>query len=227
MRYKFYREHKYVSAACNDLERLVAKTDFRVRADVEKVNQEYCALVHMLKGHAYYEDTVLHELLKKRASPVYAKIEADHHELDAVFAHLEDLLKKAIEATQEEDQEEDQIEEDQIEAGYQFYLAYRKFVGDNLVHLHEEETIILPELHRLYSDEELSVVEFDTYKLMSTEDIVGMITVLFSHMNPTDHEVFLTDIKKAQPEKFAEAWPSIQVLLSEREREALVKKLKI
>jgi len=216
MRYKFYREHKYVSAACNDLERLVAKTDFRVPADVEKVNQEYCALVEMLKGHAYYEETVLHELLKKRNSPVYAKIEADHHELDAVFARLEDLLKKITEATEEEDQ---------IEAGYQFYLAYRKFVGDNLVHLHEEETIILPELQRLYTDEELSVVEFDTYKIMSTEDIVGMITVLFSHMNPADHEVFLTDIKKAQPEKFAEAWPRIQVLLDERERDMLIKKL--
>jgi len=30
MRYQFYREHKYVSSALNDLERLIARTDFFV-----------------------------------------------------------------------------------------------------------------------------------------------------------------------------------------------------
>ena len=37
-------------------------------------------------------------------------------------------------------------------------------------------------------------------------------------------KVFLDDIKKSQPEKFAQAWPSIQALLGEGEQEALIKK---
>ena len=66
MRYKFYREHKYVSAAVNDLERLIAKTDFRASSEVEKIKKEFDALVQMLKGHAHYENETLHELLRKK-----------------------------------------------------------------------------------------------------------------------------------------------------------------
>lgn len=51
-----------------------------------------------------------------------------------------------------------QTDEHKIKSGYQFYLWFRKFSGDNLIHLHEEETIILPELQKLYSDVELKKV---------------------------------------------------------------------
>lgn len=218
MRYKFYREHKYVSAAFNDLERLVAKTDFRVSAEVEKVRQEFDALIQMLKGHAAYEESVLHELLRKRGSAVYREIEAEHGELDYVLADLERRLKLVMEATQEEEQ---------IEQGYQFYLWFRKFVGDNLIHLHEEETIILPELQRLYSDEELKAVEPETYKKMTADELFQMTQHLFPHMNPSDREAFLTDIKDCEPEKFAITWQDVQRTLDPQERDALLKKLKI
>ena len=72
------------------------------------------------------------------------------------------LLNKVIESS---------TAEEQIELGYQFYLWYRKFAGDNLLHLHGEETVILPELQRLYSDAELSTVEFGSYRMMTPEDL--------------------------------------------------------
>lgn len=211
MRYQFYREHKYVSAAFNDVERLIAKTDFRDLGEVENVRQAFDALIQMLKGHATYEDSVLHELLRKRGSVVFEKIEADHAKLDGTLERLQRMMK-ALSAGGPEDE--------QILRGYQFYLEYRKFVGENLIHLHEEETIILPELHRLYSDEELSAVEPETYKQMSPDELVGMLEVLFPHMNPIDQKVFLTDIKKCEPEKFAIVWQHIQTKLDKRGQEA-------
>jgi len=218
MRYKFYREHKYVSAAVNDVERLIAKTDFRVRAEVEKVKHEFDALVGMLKGHAHYENDALHSLLKKKNSAVYMQIEDDHKEYDETLANLDRLLTKAMESASEKEQ---------VENGYQFYLWFRKFAGDNLLHLHEEETIILPELQRLYSDEELREVEAKTYKVMTAQELVEMMEVLFPHMNPSDHEAFLSDIKCCEPEKFAQAWVGIQARLEPRERDAVAKKLGI
>ena len=77
MRYKFYREHKYVSAAINDVERLIAKTDFTSQPQVEKVQEAFDALAQMLKGHANYENATLHELLK-RGSAIYKHVEEDH-----------------------------------------------------------------------------------------------------------------------------------------------------
>ena len=101
-------------------------------------------------------------------------------------------------------------------AGYQLYLAFRKFSGENLLHLHEEETVILPELQRLYSDEELSTVEFATYNIMSADDLVEMLAVLFPHMDANDKKVFLLDIKACDPTKFAVVWSRIQDLLSDK-----------
>lgn len=92
---------------------------------------------------------------------------------------------------------------------------YRKFVGDNLLHLHQEETLILPELHRLYTDEELKKVEAKTYAIMTVEELVEMMEHLFPHFNPQDRYAFLQDIKDCQPDKFALAWQEIQELIPE------------
>lgn len=59
---------------------------------------------------------------------------------DEQLKDLESRLNKVIESA---------TAEEQLELGYQFYQWYRKFVGGNLLHLHEEKTLILTELQRL------------------------------------------------------------------------------
>jgi len=95
-----------------------------------------------------------------------------------------------------------------VEMGDQLYLIYRKFVGSNLLHLHEEETQILPELQRLYTDEELRLVEDATYQAMTPKQMIHMLKVLFPHMNPIDQEAFLNEIEISQPQKFKEILPA-------------------
>lgn len=190
MRYKFYREHKYVSYALNELEREVAKADFTDPKQVQEINKQFGEVVQMLNGHAEYEDTCLHVLLKKKNSPVYEHAEEDHEHLEETFNNLQEMLTTLLSEN-----------EQQIELGYKFYLAFRKFVGENLLHLHEEETEILPELQRLYTDEELKMVERETYQKMTAEEMADMMKVLFPHMNPSDKEALLSDMKEAAPEK--------------------------
>lgn len=216
MRYKFYREHKYVSFALNDLERKIAKTNFRSLEEVEKIKNEFETIVHMLKGHAQYENNALHELLRKKQSAVYVHIEKEHQHYDDLLDDLLARLKKIL---------IEHHEDERVEIGYQFYLWYRKFVGENLLHLHEEETVILPELQRLYTDKELKAVEADTYHRMTPAQMIEMMEILFPHMNPDDKEAFLTDIKESQPKKFIEAWNGIQSRLDETERTNLIEKL--
>ena len=201
MRYKFYREHKYVSYRFYELERLIARADFRQDTELNMVTQEFEKLIELLVAHAKYEDDTLHELLKRKNSAVYQHIEQDHEHLDEQIVSLRDLLKKISDAS---------TQEDKVEAGYQFYLWFRKFSGDNLIHLHEEETIILPELQRLYADEELRKVEAATYNQMTAHELIGMLEELFPQMNPSDWEAFLTDIHDAVPAKFLEVWNGIK-----------------
>ncbi len=206
MRVKLYREHKYVSFALNELERLIAKTDFTSDAALKQVQDEWQPVKEMLKGHAHHEEQNFHPLLEKKGSSVHREAHNDHdHQEDALehLQHLLDTIKKSS---------------DREETGYQFYLAFRKFVGDNLLHLHEEETKILPELQRLYTDEELRAIEHPTYDIMTTEQMVEMVQVLFPHMNFSDKFAFLTDIRLAQPKKFAELWKKANQFLSTEER---------
>lgn len=200
MRVKFYREHKYVSAALNHLERLIAKTDFRKNAEIEEAKAEWVDLSGMLQGHAEYEEEKLHSLLEKKGSTVHLLAHDQHEEMDAAFPEIDSLFSAAI---SEEDQDR------KIEIGYQLYLTFRKFVGNNLLHLHEEETKILPELQRLYSDEELRLVEDSTYQILTPQEMIDMLRVLFPHMNALDKEAFLKDIEISQPHKFKEILPTV------------------
>jgi hypothetical protein len=205
MRVKLYREHKYVSFALNELERLIAKTDFASDPAIEHIQNEWQSIKEMLKGHAFHEEQNIHALLEKKGSIVHREAHNDHdHQEEALenLQHLLDAVKKSP---------------DRIEAGYQFYLVYRKFAGDNLLHLHEEETKLLPELQRLCTDEELRSIEHPTYDLMTAEEMVEMVQVLFPHMNFSDKCAFLTDIRLAQPKKFPQFWDKAKEFLNAEE----------
>jgi len=171
----------------------------------------FVSLSEVLKGHAEYENDRLHALLKQKnsSSSIYAHIEEDHAAQDRQLLEIEEMIRGISQESEKEKR---------IERGYQLYLAYRKFVADNLAHLHEEETQILPELQRLYSDSELRQVEAATYREMAPEHMIHMIEILFPHMNTHDRQAFLIDIITLEPEKFDVIWKSIQPTMNENER---------
>jgi hypothetical protein len=217
-RYKFYREHKYVCAAINDVERLIAKTDFTSASQTEKVKEAFDALFPMLKSHAEYENTRLHRLLHDKGSDIYKHVEEEHLAYEQKLSDLSKCLMLVSESV---------YSEERIELGYELYLCFRKFAGENLLHLHEEETIILPELQRLYSDDELARVEFESYRVMSSEDFVHMMEILFPHMNSDDRLAFLADIKACDADRFLRAWQVIRKQISQDEQKSIEVKLDI
>lgn len=205
MRVKLYREHKYVSFALSELERLIAKTDFTDDAALDHIQNEWQRIREMLEGHAYHEEHNFHTLLEKKGSTIHHEAHDDHEHQEKTLKNLQHLLDTL------------KTSSDRIEAGYQFYLVYRKFVGDNLLHLHEEETKLLPELQKLCSDEELRAIEHPTYNIMTVEEMVEMMQVLFPQMNFSDKCAFLTDIKLAEPQKFLRLWDKASCFLTAEE----------
>lgn len=78
-----------------------------------------------------------------------------------------------------------------------------------LKHLYDEEKIILPELQRLYSDEELAALQAKTYAKMTPEQMLGMLDVVFPHMNQDDMNFFINEMKAAEPQKFEIVWSQL------------------
>ena len=212
MRVKLYREHKYVSFALSELERLIAKTDFTNDLALKNIEDEWHSIKEMLQGHAQHEEQNIHSLLEKKGSTVHCEAHDDHDHQEDTLKHLQHLID-AIKTSPNRE-----------EAGYQFYLTYRKFSGDNLLHLHEEESKLLPELQRLCSDEELRAIEHPTYAIMTPEEMREMVQVLFPHMNFSDNYAFLSDIKLAQPKKFSELWKKANHFLDDEELGSMQKR---
>jgi hypothetical protein len=205
MRVKLYREHKYVSFALSEFERLVAKTDFTDDIAIAHIESEWLCVKEMLEGHAYHEEQNFHTLLEKKGSTIHRDVHNDHEHQEEALKNLQSLLDVTKESLEP------------IEAGHQFYLAYRKFVGDNLLHLHEEETKLLPELQKLCTDEELRAIEHPTYHLMTSDEMTEMVKILFPHMNFADKCTFLADIQLAEPQKFLQLWGKANSFLTAEE----------
>ena len=73
---------------------------------------------------------------------------------------------------------------------------------ENLKHFYEEETILMAELHKFYTDEELKNIDRQTYQQMTPEHMIAMLKTLSPHMDASDKEFFLAIIKETEPEKF-------------------------
>lgn len=194
MRYRFYRVHKYVCFVLSEFERLVAKTDFSDIGKVENLKIQLGAVHDLMHGHADHEDKAIHALLREKGSTVHQLIESDHQDHEKQFNELTQALDEITASA------DPQL---RISRGYQFYVAYRLFVSDNLQHIHLEETVIMPELHRLCTDEELRRVDKHTYSIMTPEQMLHMLEVISPHMDPNDIASFLANIKDFEPEKFA------------------------
>ena len=201
-RYRFYREHKFITQKLAELDAMIAKTDFRFLPNVETINENLSDLTEMLMGHAFFENSSIHPLLREKNSNLYEKIEMEHQHHEKDLNSLKEQLKSILDSTDLVARESD---------SYTFYLNFRLFFSENLKHLHEEETIIMAELQRLYTDDELRLIEFNTFNQMSPEDMTHMIDALTPYINPSDRAFFLNEMKAAEPDKFMKSRLTLDV----------------
>lgn len=212
-RYCFYRVHKFMSALLSDFEQKVAVADFTNAEDVTKITKGFSEIKKFVFDHAKYEDNTLHQPLRDHKSKVHEIIEKEHHDYSAIFEKMESVLQD-IQNSQNDINRCKQ-------KGYEFYLEYRNFCGINLQHLYEEETLVLPELQQLCSDEEMRKVGTGIYNIINSEQIFGMLKASFPKFNYWDKEAFLLDIKLSQPDKFSEIWPKIEEIVSAEDMDRL------
>ncbi|MBA2652642.1 MAG: hemerythrin domain-containing protein [Tatlockia sp.] len=215
---RLYREHKYVTFVLNELDKNIGKADFRDALQTKQIESDLETVINLLRFHAQHEDEKIHALLKKHGSEVFKEIEADHHSHATVFSHLKVKLKEVSKA---------KTDAEKINYGYQFYLNYRKFLAENLEHLHQEETVLMPELIRLCTKQELESIDNPVYQEMTPDQLVGMLETLFPVLNPDDKEYFIADLINAVPLKVRECWQSIARLLTVEEIEDMACRLEL
>lgn len=206
-RYRFYREHKYVSFVLYELEQLISKSDFQLDSEINTVLVQLQSLKNLLHYHALHEEKAFHSLLQNKGSFIYENVEKEHQRHEKWFSEREKDLAKIVASKNE-----------RIQKGYEFFLEYRLFVSNQILHFHEEETLLMPEIQSLYTDSELKHVEANTYSQMTSDDLLHMIQTLFPHMDKNDHQAFLDDIAESEPQKFAEISSSLSLRFPQNKR---------
>lgn len=217
MRYRFYREHKYLISEASDLEKYIAKINFGDNNHLELLRERLHVFSDLMTAHAEHEDKMIHPLLKNKNPKLYDAIETEHEKIFGLLSNLNVLLENIFSNNQYEEK---------INQGYQFYLLFREFACMNLMHLNNEETVIMSEIHNYYSDLELKqLVDFKVYQQMTSEQMVAMCQILFIHMNIQDKEAFLKDIQESREDIFDHVWSGVSKFICIDERKMLSKKL--
>lgn len=207
-RFRIYREHKYLVFCFNNLLQHLAQSDFHDRNTVQDLKQALQELRDLLQGHADNEELRIHSLLASKGSTLHQSTETDHQEHHAFFERISQNLQQLETLS-------DPVEIDA--AGYEITLDFRLFYSEQLRHLDYEERVLLPELQRLYSDDVLKNIHRISYDLMTPDQMLHMVTVLFPHMNYHDKLSYLSELHAAESEKFALIWDSLNTLLTETE----------
>lgn len=214
-RYRLYREHKYIFHVFSDLIQSVATLDFSLKESLVLLKSEIMKLEVLLESHAEHEESRIHLILKTRDSQIFAEAENQHRNQKQQFKKLYEKINLIDKADENE----------ATFTGYELYLDLRNFFNENLSHFDYEEKIIMPELQRLATDDEIREIDRITYEQMQPEQMIHMMEVLFTHMNCEDKFTFLDDIKDSDPLKFELAWSGIYPLIRENERKELARLL--
>ncbi len=207
MRYRFYRVHKFVCFELSEFERAAAKTDFLDSKACDALKEKLISLTHMLIHHGEYEDAHIHDLLRQKNSQLQLAIENEHKQHEQVLNNLANQLEQIINI---------QNQDEKLIRGNDFYLSYRLFYSEMLKHLYEEETILLPELQSLYTDDELAKLQAKTYQKMTPDNMLGMLNVILPHVNAEDLRFFANEMKRAEPEKFELVWAQLSATHKEQ-----------
>lgn len=215
-RYRLYREHKYILHVFNEILRLTSSLDFSIKESIIELKGELKKLDLLLQSHAEHEESKIHSILKIKNSNIFKEAELQHEDhkiyLKKIYNKI-NLIERMSEI------------KDIHFLGYEIYLDLRNFFGENLKHFDFEERIIMPELQRLLSDDEIREIDFESYRNMSPEEMIDMLEVLFPHMNSDDKFTFLNDIKTCDPQNFELVLNGIYSIFDENEKNLIFKAL--
>lgn len=124
----------------------IGSTDFA--GDVGDLLADLRRHLHMAEMHLIDEEAHIHHRLEQRLPGATAELQGQHAGHRHHLAELDAAIRRV-----EEDPQRTPL------AGHALYLAFSRFVAEDLLHMAHEEEITWPLLCSLYSDEELAGIE--------------------------------------------------------------------
>ena len=205
--------HKGIRLALSDLLVRLGQADFADEAAARELLGALRRQLVLSAGHLHHEEVEIHGALEARAPGATLTLEADHDHHRRAFETLEAAIAGVEAAPAAE----------RAAPARQLYLAFSQFAAADFAHMAEEELVVLPLLHRLFTDEELIGMEARIVGAIQPDKMFDYLKLMIPAMNPAERAHFLAFVRAGAP---VEAFDAIlgfaaRPTLSDGEYEAL------
>ncbi len=173
-------------------------------------------LLELLESHLQHENEFIHAALEARRPGASARIAGDH-------AHHQRSLDELAKAIREVEQSSVR---ERAASWRSLYLALSVFVGENLVHMEEEENLVQPVLEAVYSVEELAAIEAELVSHVPPDRLLRFVRYMLVAI-PLQARVALLAGPRAEmpPEVFADFFAAATTLFTADERAELRRRI--
>jgi iron-sulfur cluster repair protein YtfE (RIC family) len=181
--------HKALRAAMGTLLAKLGATDFSIPAEMAEALAALRAQLAVGALHLHHEDLHIHAALEARSPGSSGRLEADHHHHEQAFAELEDLMKELEAAPVAK----------RPSLGRELYLRFSAFFAADMVHMMDEETVVMPLLHALFTDAELMAIEGAIVASIPPAEAMAIMSEMIPTMHRSERKQFLSFVRLGAP----------------------------
>ena len=210
--------HKALRLSLSRLLVRLGNVDAADAAEVEALMGDLRAQLVLSVSHLHHEEAVIHRELALIAPDVVAELETAHRHHRAGFELIAQLMLEA------------RLEPDDTRHAClrNLYLAFSRFVADDLAHMAEEELHTLPLLQALFSDVELIAMEEEILASIPPAEMGQVIPLMMSAMRPAERLEMARHARAGMPpEAFEGIMAAVLPALEPRDAERLLCELSV
>lgn len=189
-RYDFYRPvHKGLRRTMFALLDRLGSGNLNDAAQRDALLGEMRVLLDVCTHHIKHENTFIHPALEERAKEASQRTAREHEEHSKELAELQGLIAELEKAA----------ESARPLLAHRLYLAFSRFVGENLNHMADEEQVVLDKLHAHFTDEELMALEGRILAGIAPDLMMTFMRMMIPAMNREERVLLLGGMKQAAP----------------------------
>jgi hypothetical protein len=188
-RFNIYRyAHKSLRLVLTELIERAGRADFRDHRELARLREHTEQALRMVRAHTRQEATFLGPLLLLYCPELGAKVDDDHGLQEELLDSLWTLLVST-----------DPQRPDAALRGHDFNLRLARCVGELLIHMSEEEQLVLPALWQKVSDKTLQTVSESLLANMAQGDQVIWLKTMLRALHRRERVTLLTRMRATLP----------------------------
>jgi len=168
--------HKGLRALMFDTLRNAGALDATLAPERAQLVDEVERLLAICADHLAHENQFFHEALRQHAPRAVLPFHEDHLEHVEAIDHLSLLLQRVRDAD----------EQHAASLAYELYLRLTIFIGENLAHMAEEESVLTQALWAHFSDAEIMAIETALHATLAPEEMAFYLRWMARGMNASE-----------------------------------------